>query len=124
MLLSILPLPLHPSGELAQLVERLHGMQEVSGSNPLFSTKYIFYNMFFIYIIYSIKIDQYYIGQTKNLENRLYRHNNSGSKSTKKANDWTLKYTEGFTTRSLALKRETEIKGKKSRSYIESLIRF
>ena len=80
--------------------------------------------MFFIYIIYSIKIDQYYIGKTKNLENRLYRHNNSGSKSTKKANDWTLKYTEGFTTRSLALKRETEIKGKKSRSYIESLIRF
>ncbi len=26
-------------GELAQLVERLHGMQEVSGSNPLFSTR-------------------------------------------------------------------------------------
>jgi hypothetical protein len=25
-------------GELAQLVERLHGMQEVSGSTPLFST--------------------------------------------------------------------------------------
>ena len=25
-------------GGLAQLVERLHGMQEVSGSNPLFST--------------------------------------------------------------------------------------
>ena len=30
---------IEPSGELAQLVERLHGMQEVSGSNPLFSTK-------------------------------------------------------------------------------------
>jgi hypothetical protein len=29
-------------GELAQLVERLHGMQEVSGSTPLFST----YNSF------------------------------------------------------------------------------
>ncbi len=28
----------NPFGELAQLVERLHGMQEVSGSNPLFST--------------------------------------------------------------------------------------
>jgi hypothetical protein len=27
-----------PFGELAQLVERLHGMQEVSGSTPLFST--------------------------------------------------------------------------------------
>ncbi len=29
-------------GELAQLVERLHGMQEVTGSNPVFSTtKYL-----------------------------------------------------------------------------------
>ena len=27
-----------PLGELAQLVERLHGMQEVTGSNPVFST--------------------------------------------------------------------------------------
>jgi hypothetical protein len=27
-------------GELAQLVERLHGMQEVSGSTPLFSTTF------------------------------------------------------------------------------------
>ena len=27
-------------GELAQLVERLHGMQEVSGSTPLFSTRF------------------------------------------------------------------------------------
>ncbi len=27
-------------GELAQLVERLHGMQEVSGSTPLFSTNF------------------------------------------------------------------------------------
>ncbi len=29
-----------PLGELAQLVERLHGMQEVSGSTPLFSTSF------------------------------------------------------------------------------------
>ena len=27
----------HPVGELAQLGERLHGMQEVRGSSPLFS---------------------------------------------------------------------------------------
>ncbi len=30
---------LQPRGELAQLVERLHGMQEATGSNPVFSTK-------------------------------------------------------------------------------------
>jgi putative endonuclease len=79
--------------------------------------------MFCVYIIYSNKIDQYYIGQTENLENRLYRHTNSGSKSTKKANDWVIKYTEEFSTRSLAMKREAEIKRKKSRSYIENLIK-
>jgi hypothetical protein len=27
------------TGELAQLVERFHGMEEAIGSNPLFSTK-------------------------------------------------------------------------------------
>jgi hypothetical protein len=35
-------------GELAQLVERLHGMQEVSGSTPLFSTVKGLFALFFI----------------------------------------------------------------------------
>ena len=39
LLITLLRLYLHPIGELAQLVERLHGMQEVTGSNPVFSTK-------------------------------------------------------------------------------------
>ena len=78
--------------------------------------------MFSVYIIYSKKIDQYYIGQTENIENRLYRHNNNGSKSTKKVNDWVLKYAEEFTTRVIAIRRESEIKKKKSRVYIENLI--
>jgi predicted GIY-YIG superfamily endonuclease len=34
-----------------------------------------------------------------------------------------IKYTEEFSTRSLAMKREAEIKRKKSRSYIENLIK-
>ena len=33
-----------PNGELAQLVERLHGMQEVTGPNPVFSTAYSLQN--------------------------------------------------------------------------------
>ena len=78
--------------------------------------------MYFTYIIYSIRIDQYYIGQTMNLENRLIRHNNKGSKSTKKSNDWVVKYVEVFNTRELAIKREAEIKKMKSRKYIEQLI--
>ena len=78
--------------------------------------------MYKVYIIYSKQVDQYYTGQTSNLENRLNNHNNSGSKSTKKASDWILKYYEEFQTRGEAIKRESEIKKKKSRKFIERLI--
>ncbi len=33
-------MPGHPDGAIAQLGERLHGMQEVSGSIPLSSTNF------------------------------------------------------------------------------------
>jgi putative endonuclease len=78
---------------------------------------------FFVYIIYSISLDQYYIGQSENLNDRVFRHKNSGSKSTKKANDWELVYYENFQSRMEAVLRETEIKKKKSRKYIEWLIK-
>ena len=77
---------------------------------------------FIVYIIYSTTLDQFYVGHTENIEDRLFRHTNSGSKSTKKAHDWKLVYTEAFNTKSEAMKREVEIKKKKSRKYIESLI--
>ena len=75
--------------------------------------------MFFVYIIYSASKDKYYIGQTSDIENRLETHcvrKNLG------ASDWVLKYSETFATRSEAVKRESEIKNKKRRAYIESLI--
>ena len=77
---------------------------------------------YFVYILYSPSIDQYYIGQTENPGGRIFRHTNSGSKSTKKANDWIIKYTEEFVSRADAVKREMAIKKKKSRKYIEWLI--
>ena len=77
---------------------------------------------YYVYILYSTSIDQYYVGQTENVNGRIFRHNNSGSKSTKKANDWVLKYTEKFETRQEAVRRELAIKNKKSRKYIEYLV--
>ena len=81
-----------------------------------------FFMPYSVYIIYSRVIDQYYIGHTENLEDRLFRHRNSGSLSTKKAKDWELRYTESFETRAEAAARERFIKGKKSRAFIEKLI--
>jgi putative endonuclease len=78
--------------------------------------------LFYVYILYSPSLDQYYVGHTENLQDRIFRHTNSGSKSTKKANDWVVRYTEEFDSRQEAMRRELEIKKKKSRKYIEWLI--
>ena len=77
---------------------------------------------FYVYILYSPLLDQYYTGHTGNIEDRIFRHTNSGSKSTKKSNDWVIKYSETFATRKEAMNRELEIKNKKSRKYIEWLV--
>ena len=77
---------------------------------------------FIVYILYTKLSDQYYIGHTSNLDDRLFRHINSGSKFTKKAKDWELAYKEEFITKSDAYKREMEIKNKKSRKFIKMLI--
>lgn len=79
--------------------------------------------MNWVYILYSTELDTYYVGETANLEDRLFRHNNSGSRSTKKAKDWKLVYQEEFATRAEAVRREREIKAKKSRTYLERLIK-
>ncbi len=77
---------------------------------------------YYTYIIYSVLQDRYYIGHTGDVEDRLYRHNNSGSKSTKQANDWELKYLKEFHNKAGATNHEIEIKKKKSRIFIERLI--
>ncbi|WP_369127512.1 GIY-YIG nuclease family protein [Terrimonas pollutisoli] len=78
--------------------------------------------VFLVYILYSASFDQYYVGHSQNIRDRIFRHNNSGSKATKKANDWKLVYSETFDTKKAAAKRETAIKKKKSRNYIEWLL--
>ena len=78
--------------------------------------------MYTVYIIFSLKIDRYYIGYSENVSERLVQHNSGISDYTSKASDWELKYCEGFDTRQEAMKREKEIKDKKSRKYIEWLI--
>ncbi len=74
---------------------------------------------FHVYILYSKSIDQYYIGHTAEIHDRLFRHNNPGRKSTKKANDWKLFYKEEFSCRSDAIKRELEIKRKKAENTLD-----
>ncbi|MEN8193301.1 MAG: GIY-YIG nuclease family protein [Bacteroidota bacterium] len=79
--------------------------------------------MFITYILYSKSIDKYYIGYTNNLELRIKRHNNGWSKYSSKGIPWELVYSETFSSKSDAIKRENKIKKMKSRMYIENLIK-
>ena len=77
---------------------------------------------FSVYILYSKKLDKHYIGCTSDLKKRVGEHNSGISTFTSKASDWELKHSEQFESREEAMKREKEIKSKKSRKYIEWLI--
>ena len=80
-------------------------------------------DLYFVYIIYSPKINQFYIGSTNDLEARLRHHNSGATPSTRKgAPEWIIRYIENFPNKSEALKREIQIKRKKSRKYIDFLI--
>ena len=76
----------------------------------------------FTYIIYSKTINKFYVGHTHNLDLRILRHNSGWGRFSKRGIPWELVYSEKFETKTEAMKRENEIKKKKSRKYIEWLI--
>jgi len=65
---------------------------------------------FFVYIIYSKAHDRFYIGQTDDFSNRLYRHNNGYESATKPYRPWELKCVIEKATRSEAMILERKIK--------------
>ena len=79
--------------------------------------------MHYVYIIQAGANGSYYVGSTHNVKERLKRHNEGRSPYTKSKGNWQLVYVEEFETSSEAVAREKEIKGKKSRKYIEYLVR-
>ncbi|KIO52133.1 GIY-YIG nuclease family protein [Flavobacterium hibernum] len=79
--------------------------------------------MSFFYILYSNLLNQYYVGHTsESLQERLRKHLSNHSGFTGKAKDWIVIYFEEFETKSLAYKRELEVKKWKSRVRVEKLI--
>lgn len=64
----------------------------------------------------------FYVGQSDDLEQRILAHNHGHVKSTKPHRPWKLVYFKQFETRSEAMAWEREVKGRKSRAFIEKLI--
>jgi putative endonuclease len=78
--------------------------------------------LFFTYILYSSSLNKYYIGSTEDLARRLDEHNRGKGTFTSKGTPWILVYTEEYSSKADAFKRELSIKKRKSRVYIETLI--
>ncbi|MFA5840178.1 MAG: GIY-YIG nuclease family protein [Candidatus Margulisiibacteriota bacterium] len=78
--------------------------------------------MYFLYILRSCRNGKYYVGSTKDVQNRLDEHNSGKTKSTKALRPLELIYIETYQSNSEARKRELFIKNRKSRKYIESLL--
>ena len=78
--------------------------------------------MFITYILFSQRINKYYIGHTNDLNRRLYEHNIGHTTFTKTGIPWILMYSRAFESKADAYFHEREIKRHKSRVYIEKLI--
>ncbi len=80
---------------------------------------------FFVFIIYSSKIDKFYIGQTKDVDSRLKFHNDPKKNKiwTRRGIPWELKHKIICLNRAEAMKTEKFIKNQKSRKTIESIIK-
>ena len=80
--------------------------------------------MFYTYIIYSQSRNRYYTGYTSaTLQDRLDRHNNGMTLSTKSGIPWKFVFIKSFGNKTDAIKFENLIKRQKSREFIERLIR-
>ncbi len=80
--------------------------------------------MYAVYALYNKQADRIYIGQTKDLEQRVHQHNlKKGRHFTAQfQGKWELIYTESVATRSEALKREKQLKSFRGRQFITSYI--
>ncbi len=79
--------------------------------------------MFTVYVLYSEKFNKIYIGYTSNLDQRLLAHNELETKGyTLRFRPWNLVYSEIFSAKSSAMKRERELKSAKGREFIWKLV--
>ena len=66
--------------------------------------------MYYVYVLYSKSLDEFYLGSTEDLRRRLQQHLNGENTSTKKATDWQVSYYEAYLSACAARRREANLK--------------
>ncbi len=77
--------------------------------------------MYFVYVLKS-ESSRKYVGFTTDIERRFKEHNLGMSPYTKGRGPWKLVYSETYTTKAEALKREKFLKSGKGRELLKKLI--
>ena len=77
---------------------------------------------FFVSMLQSKKNIRFYIGQAKEVNNRLVYHNSGYSKSTKEVGHREIIFTKTFSIRSEAMRYESKLKRMKSKEFLIKII--
>jgi putative endonuclease len=75
--------------------------------------------MYYIYVLWSSKLQKRYIGSTDIVGKRINEHNRGSNKFTKGGIPWTKIYQEEFQTKTEALKREKFLKSGQGRAWLD-----
>jgi len=81
--------------------------------------------MFYVYVVFNKKVNKFYIGQTENLAERVRFHNNKffkGSYTSRFDGAWELVYSEVYSNRVDAVKREKQLKSFRGRQFVKQHI--
>lgn len=79
---------------------------------------------FTTYILYSTKINKFYVGQTSNIVRRIYEHNMQNSRFTSLGVPWTLIWLKQFSSRIEAIQLERKLKNLSRKRKIKFISKY
>ena len=80
-------------------------------------------DQYYTYLLFSEKLDKFYIGYSSDVNERLLKHNRKSKGYTSKGKPWKLVYIESYPTKELAMKREKQLKSWKNSERLKELIK-
>ncbi|MBU1062533.1 MAG: GIY-YIG nuclease family protein [Candidatus Omnitrophica bacterium] len=79
--------------------------------------------MYYVYVLKSLKDNNFYTGFTDNLDRRIEEHNNGKEPSTKSRLPFRLVYYEGCLYKGDAIAREKQLKTGRGKKYLRDRLR-
>jgi len=78
--------------------------------------------MYYVYILYSEKLDKLYIGRTEDLKRRIKDHNTGSSTFCKSGKPWKIVHYQAFVSKKDSIREESFLKTGKGRQRVNYLL--